>query len=64
MDVNFGLVHKSSSGKGHGQESSRHKQLFFHDHSDLKEFMSGYVADRKSQSVVSRHTNLIIFLRY
>ena len=53
MDGNFGLVHKLSSGEGHGQKSSRHVDLFFYQHSDLKQFLNSYIADKKSKSEVS-----------
>lgn len=53
MDANFGLVHKTSSGEGHGQLSSRHEDLFFQEHADIKTFMNDYNSDKKSQTSVS-----------
>ncbi|XP_076079987.1 uncharacterized protein LOC143050754 [Mytilus galloprovincialis] len=42
MDANFGLVHKRSSGEGHGRQSSRHKDLFFRNHDNMKSFIDDY----------------------
>ncbi|KAH3793563.1 hypothetical protein DPMN_147077 [Dreissena polymorpha] len=50
MDGNFGLVHKTSSGVGHGQLASRHKNLFFEDQENVKEFLSHYGIDKKSNT--------------
>lgn len=48
MDANFGLVHKSNSGVGHGRHNSRHKDLFFMNHLEMKKFIDDYAADTKS----------------
>ena len=53
MDGNFGLVHKVSSGLGHGQHGSRHGDLFFKDHATIKEFISKYSSDRKNKTNVN-----------
>ncbi|KAH3769858.1 hypothetical protein DPMN_171139 [Dreissena polymorpha] len=50
MDGNFGLVHKTSSGVGHGQLANRHKNLFFEDQENVKEFLSHYGIDKKSNT--------------
>ena len=54
MDANFGLVHKSNSGDGHGRHSARHQDLFFLNHLELKNFIDDYAADTKNIKNVSR----------
>ncbi|KAH3788219.1 hypothetical protein DPMN_166353 [Dreissena polymorpha] len=52
MDGNFGLVHKTSSGVGHSQLASRHKNFFFEDQENVKEFLSHYGIDKKTGNVI------------
>ena len=45
MDANFGLVHKFSSGGGHGRKAARHQGLYFLDHGQMKQFVDDYNMD-------------------
>lgn len=51
MDANFGLVHKRSSGEGHGRQSSRHKDLFFRNHDNMKSFIDDYSVQKGTNYV-------------
>ena len=55
MDANFGLVHKRNSGDGHGRHNSRHKDVFFLNHLELKKFKDDYAADTKSLKNVCKY---------
>ncbi|KAK6181329.1 hypothetical protein SNE40_009207 [Patella caerulea] len=48
FDANFGLVHKSSSGDGHGKSSSRHNNFLFVDPGRFKNFVDDYNVDKES----------------
>ncbi|XP_050405669.2 uncharacterized protein LOC126821311 [Patella vulgata] len=48
FDANFGLVHKESSGDGHGKTAARHNDFLFVDPSKFKNFIEDYNVDKGS----------------